>query len=200
MEEVSEERSGDQPVVEEDATTAPVPERVRRSRGFFFLLTSLLLLSFSFTSSCSLSESVPSASFTSSSASGPSGPAHASVPPPLPATAPPPPLPPGHYHDLRFVFEARTDSTPPVHPVAQAQVGGSPVYMVERKLGKGGFGQVYVGRRANASSTRSGDNTGANANQARHRTAAHLEGNEYASTTLVACCCYTRSTPGALDQ
>jgi len=39
------------------------------------------------------------------------------------------------------------------------------VYLVERKLGKGGFGQVYVGRRANASSTRSGDNTGANATQ-----------------------------------
>ncbi|GAB4850277.1 Casein kinase 1-like protein hd16 [Ancistrocladus abbreviatus] len=29
----------------------------------------------------------------------------------------------------------------------KVQVGGSPVYKVERKLGKGGFGQVYVGRR-----------------------------------------------------
>lgn len=29
----------------------------------------------------------------------------------------------------------------------QVQVGGSPVYKIERKLGKGGFGQVYVGRR-----------------------------------------------------
>ncbi|PHU29348.1 hypothetical protein BC332_01441 [Capsicum chinense] len=29
----------------------------------------------------------------------------------------------------------------------QVQVGGSPVYKVERKLGKGGFGQVFLGRR-----------------------------------------------------
>ncbi|KAL0311934.1 UNVERIFIED_CONTAM: Casein kinase-like protein HD16 [Sesamum radiatum] len=29
------------------------------------------------------------------------------------------------------------------------QVGGSPAYRIERKLGKGGFGQVYVGRRIN---------------------------------------------------
>ncbi|KAJ0957773.1 putative protein kinase CK1-CK1-Pl family [Helianthus annuus] len=31
------------------------------------------------------------------------------------------------------------------------QVGGSPVYKVERKLGKGGFGQVFVGRRVSVS-------------------------------------------------
>lgn len=29
----------------------------------------------------------------------------------------------------------------------QVSIGGSPEYFVERKLGKGGFGQVYVGRR-----------------------------------------------------
>ncbi|KAJ7555651.1 hypothetical protein O6H91_05G048700 [Diphasiastrum complanatum] len=29
----------------------------------------------------------------------------------------------------------------------RVQVGGSPLYKTERKLGKGGFGQVYVGRR-----------------------------------------------------
>lgn len=26
-------------------------------------------------------------------------------------------------------------------------MGGSPIYKVERKLGSGGFGEVYVGRR-----------------------------------------------------
>ena len=33
----------------------------------------------------------------------------------------------------------------------QVQVGGGPEYYVDRKLGKGGFGQVFIGRRVNAS-------------------------------------------------
>lgn len=37
----------------------------------------------------------------------------------------------------------------------QVQVGGSPLYKVERKLGKGGFGQVFVGRRISGGNDRS---------------------------------------------
>ncbi|MCH91622.1 serine/threonine-protein kinase VRK1-like, partial [Trifolium medium] len=36
----------------------------------------------------------------------------------------------------------------------QVQVGGSPVFKVERKLGKGGFGQVFVGRRVTGGNDR----------------------------------------------
>ncbi|KHF98002.1 hypothetical protein F383_12939 [Gossypium arboreum] len=45
-------------------------------------------------------------------------------------------------------------STAPVPE--RVQVGNSPVYKVERKLGKGGFGQVYVGRRVSGGSGRTG--------------------------------------------
>ncbi len=38
----------------------------------------------------------------------------------------------------------------------QVLVGGSPEYYVERKLGKGGFGQVYVGRRVTGTKQRDG--------------------------------------------
>ncbi|XP_027902260.1 casein kinase 1-like protein HD16 [Vigna unguiculata] len=43
----------------------------------------------------------------------------------------------------------------------KVQVGGSPLYKIERKLGKGGFGQVYVGRRIGLSD--SSERTGAGA-------------------------------------
>ncbi|KAF3446730.1 hypothetical protein FNV43_RR11910 [Rhamnella rubrinervis] len=43
----------------------------------------------------------------------------------------------------------------------KVQVGGSPFYKIEKKLGKGGFGQVYVGRRV--SPTNANERTGANA-------------------------------------
>ncbi|KAL8036809.1 hypothetical protein ABFX02_11G000500 [Erythranthe guttata] len=38
----------------------------------------------------------------------------------------------------------------------RVQVGGSPMYKTERKLGKGGFGQVYVGRRVSGGTGRTG--------------------------------------------
>lgn len=38
--------------------------------------------------------------------------------------------------------------------VFQVQVGGSPTYKIERKLGKGGFGQVFVGRRLSGATER----------------------------------------------
>lgn len=42
------------------------------------------------------------------------------------------------------------DQMLPVPP--KVQVGGCPVYNVDDRLGKGGFGQVYRGRRARRSS------------------------------------------------
>eukprot|EP00268_Persea_americana_P011455 TRINITY_DN1483_c0_g1_i1.p1 TRINITY_DN1483_c0_g1~~TRINITY_DN1483_c0_g1_i1.p1 ORF type:complete len:726 (+),score=130.73 TRINITY_DN1483_c0_g1_i1:352-2529(+) len=36
----------------------------------------------------------------------------------------------------------------------RVQVGGSPMYKIERKLGKGGFGQVFVGRRLSGANER----------------------------------------------
>lgn len=36
------------------------------------------------------------------------------------------------------------------------QIGQSPVYKVEKKLGKGGFGQVFLGRRVTGGNERIG--------------------------------------------
>lgn len=41
----------------------------------------------------------------------------------------------------------------------QVQVGGSPLYVVDKKLGKGGFGQVYLGRRAQPTKDKDGPNS-----------------------------------------
>ncbi|XVF26833.1 hypothetical protein REPUB_Repub14bG0053200 [Reevesia pubescens] len=43
----------------------------------------------------------------------------------------------------------------------KVQVGGSPTYRIERKLGKGGFGQVCVGRRVSAVNTSDKNGSGA---------------------------------------
>jgi hypothetical protein len=37
-------------------------------------------------------------------------------------------------------------------------VGGGPEYILDRKLGKGGFGQVFVGRRVQATKAKDGSN------------------------------------------
>ncbi|KAG2245607.1 hypothetical protein Bca52824_085235, partial [Brassica carinata] len=52
---------------------------------------------------------------------------------------------------------AGMDDDSSMAPVPErVQVGSSPVYKTERKLGKGGFGQVYVGRRVSGGSDRIG--------------------------------------------
>ncbi len=48
---------------------------------------------------------------------------------------------------------------PPSDPPSQVQVGGSPLYIVDKKLGKGGFGQVYLGRRAQPTKDKDGPNS-----------------------------------------
>ncbi|XAR53322.1 Non-specific serine/threonine protein kinase [Bertholletia excelsa] len=52
---------------------------------------------------------------------------------------------------------AATDKDGNLSPLPErVQLGNSPVYKIERKLGKGGFGQVYVGRRLTGGSGISG--------------------------------------------
>ena len=47
---------------------------------------------------------------------------------------------------------------PPPSPVPQVCVGGGPEYSLDRKLGKGGFGQVFVGRRVQPTKSKDGPN------------------------------------------
>jgi hypothetical protein len=60
-----------------------------------------------------------------------------------------------------FFLESLVDECNFLAMVLQVQVEDSPMYKVERKLGKGGFGQVYVGRRVSAVNTN--DKAGAGA-------------------------------------
>ncbi|KAF8094604.1 hypothetical protein N665_0359s0045 [Sinapis alba] len=55
---------------------------------------------------------------------------------------------------VKIVGVGEDPSTAPVPE--RVQVGNSPVYKTERKLGKGGFGQVFVGRRVSGGSDRIG--------------------------------------------
>lgn len=68
--------------------------------------------------------------------------------------------------------------------LVQVQVGNSPVYKTERKLGKGGFGQVYVGRRVSGGAER----TGADAIEVRFF--ANLLWNDIRWYTAYLCCIY----------
>eukprot|EP01018_Ginkgo_biloba_P039928 Gb_06673 [translate_table: standard] len=54
----------------------------------------------------------------------------------------------------KFVAAEEEGSTAPLPE--RVQVGNSPVYKIEKKLGKGGFGQVYVGRRLSGATERPG--------------------------------------------
>jgi hypothetical protein len=46
----------------------------------------------------------------------------------------------------------------PPPPARQVCVGGGPEYCLDRKLGKGGFGQVFVGRRVQPTKSKDGPN------------------------------------------
>ncbi|CAA3028048.1 casein kinase 1 HD16 [Olea europaea subsp. europaea] len=60
----------------------------------------------------------------------------------------------GRSADKVMAVEEEGASTTPIPE--RVQVGNSPVYKTERKLGKGGFGQVYVGRRISGGIERTG--------------------------------------------
>ncbi|KAG8061251.1 hypothetical protein GUJ93_ZPchr0003g18415 [Zizania palustris] len=53
-------------------------------------------------------------------------------------------------------FAAAEDETTTTPVPERVQVGNSPEYITDRKLGKGGFGQVYVGRRVSGGGSHTG--------------------------------------------
>lgn len=62
------------------------------------------------------------------------------------------------FNPLKPVVEVLLLCCLKVCSISQVQFGNSPVYKLDRKLGKGGFGQVYVGRRVTGGAGRSGPN------------------------------------------
>ena len=68
-----------------------------------------------------------------------------------------------HPHRPSFTTPRLIQHSPRFFTIFQVQVGGSPTYTVDKKLGKGGFGQVYCGKRVPATK----DTIGANATQVR---------------------------------
>lgn len=74
-----------------------------------------------------------------------------------------------------LVVEKSADKLPPIgddaaNPLPERiQVGNSPSYKLDRKLGKGGFGQVYVGRRLGGGAGRTGPDASEVALKFEHR-------------------------------
>lgn len=65
--------------------------------------------------------------------------------------------------------QTHTHASLPTSPHSQCQVGGSPIYLVTKKLGKGGFGQVFVGQRAVPTTAKDGPNANQVALKFEHR-------------------------------
>jgi len=71
--------------------------------------------------------------------------------------------------DLPVEEKVKEDEASTAPLPEKCQVGGSPIFILERKLGKGGFGQVYVGRRTVATRDKEGPNANYVALKFEHR-------------------------------
>jgi hypothetical protein len=72
------------------------------------------------------------------------------------STAPLPEKVPGSAEAAEGLWPVCTVAHLEIH--MQVQVGGGPEYIVDRKLGKGGFGQVFIGRRVQQTKYKDGAN------------------------------------------
>lgn len=82
---------------------------------------------------------------------------HLPVPPalPRPTTRPPTDLPRLQTPRGQDAEQRHEDDTIPPVPTS-VKVNGSPEYILDKKLGKGGFGQVYLGRRSSPNKLKDG--------------------------------------------